>query len=113
MNYLRLKKQGDFQKIFKRGERVFSRELTMLYTPSACQYMGIALSKRHGGAVKRNRLKRLVRAAYDKNVCLLASPYSIIVLPKVKQSYSYSEIEKSVISCIKRINSSCNGQGRH
>lgn len=69
--------------------------------------MGVALSKKHGKAVKRNRIKRLVRAAYDKNIGLLEGAYSVVVLPKVQESYTYREIEKSIVICFKKLNTQC------
>lgn len=107
MRYLRLKKNTDFQKLFKKGKKVFSPCITILYFPSDRQIMGIALSKKHGKAVKRNRIKRLVRAAYDRQIDNLNKNYSVVVLPKVQESYSYKEIEKSLLSCFKKINAQC------
>ncbi|MGN0814831.1 MAG: ribonuclease P protein component [Candidatus Coproplasma sp.] len=107
MRYVRLKKNTDFQKLFKRGKRVFSPCITLLYAPADRQIMGIALSKKHGKAVKRNRIKRLIRAAYDKNVNMLNENYSVVVMPKVQEDYSFAEIERSLIICFKRLNSQC------
>lgn len=107
MRYVRLKKNTDFQKLFKRGKRVFSPCITLLYAPSDRQIMGVALSKKHGKAVKRNRIKRVIRAAYDKNLPELNNNYSVVVLPRVQEEYSYAEIEQCLISCFKRINAQC------
>lgn len=107
MRYLRLKKNTDFQKLFKRGKRVFSPRLTLLYAPSSHQIMGIALSKKHGKAVARNRIKRVIRAAYDNNVSQLSANYSVIVMPKAGEDLSYHAIEKDLCACFKRINAAC------
>jgi ribonuclease P protein component len=104
VHYLRLKKNNQFQKLFKKGKRVFSPCLTLLYVKGKDMTFGIALSKKHGKAVKRNRIKRLVRAAFDKNCNLLNDNYSIVVLPKILDEYDYKNIEKSLISCFKKIN---------
>ena len=107
MRYLRLKKNTDFQKLFKRGKRVFSPHITLLYAPARAQVMGIALSKKHGKAVKRNRLKRIIRAAYDKNLCILQGEYSVVVLPKAGEELSFRTVEREIVSCFKRINAAC------
>lgn len=69
--------------------------------------MGIALSKKHGKSVQRNRLKRLIRAAYDKNVSILNANYSVIVLPKAGEEFTFSQVEKGIVTCFKKINAAC------
>ncbi|MDE7087406.1 MAG: ribonuclease P protein component [Clostridia bacterium] len=104
MQYARLKKSGDFQKLFKKGKRAFSRQLTLIYSPAkGSNVMGVALSKKHGKAVKRNRIKRLIRAAFANNMDKLNGTYSVIIMPKVSEEYSYAEIEKSLITCFGRM----------
>ena len=107
MRYLRLKKNTDFKKLFKRGKRVFSPRITLLYVPSSVQIMGIALSKKHGKAVQRNRLKRLIRAAYDKNVNMLNAGYSVVVMPRAGEVFTFGQVEKGLITCFKKINAEC------
>ena len=104
MNYSRIKKNTDFQKLFNRGKRVFSPSLTLLYFPSQNMCMGIAVSKKHGKAHKRNRIKRLIRSAFDNLCGELEKNYSVIVLPKVAEEYTYAEFEKSLKSCFKKVN---------
>ena len=104
MNYLRIKKNSEFSKLFKRGKRVFSPTLTLICFPSDKLRMGLALSKKHGKAVVRNRIKRLLREAFNKNSHLICGNYSIILMPKVAESYSFKAFEKSIITCFKKIN---------
>lgn len=104
MNYLRLKKDADFKRLFGRGKRVFSPALTLIYFPSREMKMGVAVSKKHGKAVKRNRIKRLLREVFQKNSHLLLNNYCIVLLPKVSQSYSYKSFEKSILNCISKVN---------
>lgn len=111
MNYLRIKKNSEFTKLFKRGKRVFSPTLSLIYFPSANMSLGIALSKKHGKAVKRNRIKRLLREVFSKNSHVLNKNWSIIILPKPAEEYCYAAFEKSIISCFKRINSTPTEQG--
>lgn len=103
MNYLRIKKNTEFTKLFKRGKRVFSPALTLIYFPSANMSMGIAVSKKHGKAVKRNRIKRLLREVFSKNSYMLQKNWSFIIMPKIAEEYSYSAFEKSIVSCFKKI----------
>lgn len=65
--------------------------------------MGIAVSKKHGKAVKRNRIKRLLREVFSKNSYMLQKNWSFIIMPKIAEEYSYSAFEKSIVSCFKKI----------
>ncbi len=67
--------------------------------------MGVAISKKHGGAVKRNRIKRLVRQAFYNTVDCFDAPYDVIILPKISENYSLKQFEQSILSCIKKVNS--------
>lgn len=103
MKYLRLKKSGDFTKLFGKGKRVYSPYLTVIYMPSKKTVMGVAISKKHGKAVKRNRIKRLVRAAFISCQPNLKANYSMVILPKVSEEYSFKNMEEGLNSCFKRM----------
>lgn len=104
MKYLKIKKNSDFQKLFRRGKKVFSPYLTLLYYPSASLSMGVAVSKKHGKAVVRNRVKRLAREAFRLNADAFEKNYSVIIVPKASENYRFSDFDKSLKSCIKKIN---------
>ncbi len=109
MKYNRIKKNEQFNRLFKKGKRVFSRDLTIVYRPSNKLEMGLAVSKKHGGAVKRNRIKRLIRQAFYNTSDQFEGTYSVIIIPKVCESYSLKQFEQSISSCIKKVNS-CKGK---
>lgn len=104
MKYLRLKKNADFQKLFMRGKKVFSPYITLVYFSSDKLSMGVAVSKKHGKAVKRNRIKRLLRASFADTLQFLDKPCSVILVPKVAEEYSYNNFCKSLKICFKKVN---------
>ena len=104
MNYLRLKKQADFQRLFQKGKRAFSPSITMLYRPSDTMRMGISIGKKHGKSVMRNRIKRLLREAFRKTQGEMKGKYSIVLIPKIRDEYSYKTFEQHLKCMIKKEN---------
>ena len=99
MKYLRLKKQADFQKLFQKGKRAFSPSLTVLYRPSDKMRMGISIGKKHGKSVQRNKIKRLIREAFRLTQEEMKGTYSIVIIPKVREEYSFHTFQKH-LQCI-------------
>lgn len=87
----RLKRKSDFDKLFSKGKKIYSRSLTMLYFPSEDFKIGYSVSKKHGNAVKRNRIKRLLRASAREAFKDLKKNYRIVIMPKVRDEYLYEK----------------------
>ena len=85
----RLKRESDFNKVFSKGKRVYLKTLAMLYIKSDQLKIGYSVSKKHGNAVKRNKIKRLLRASARVVFSDLKKNYRIVILPKVRESYSF------------------------
>ena len=104
MQYYRLKKQADFQRLFNKGKRAFSPSLTVIYRPSQKMTMGISIGKKHGKSVQRNRIKRLLREAFRSVQKEMNGVYSIVLIPKVSETYSFQTFEKHLQWMIKKEN---------
>ena len=102
MQYYRLKKQADFQRLFNKGKRAFTPTLSVIYRPSEKMVMGISIGKKHGKSVQRNRIKRLVREAFRLNQDKMKGTYSFIIIPKVREEYSFSTFERDLRWMIKK-----------
>lgn len=102
MKYYRLKKQADFQKLFNSGKRVFSPSLTMIVKPAKVTTMGISVGKKHGSAVCRNKVKRLLRAAFADSMELIKGKYTVVLIPKVADEYSYHTYKAHIEKMIKK-----------
>jgi ribonuclease P protein component len=63
----RLSHSADFDRVFRRGRSHGGRELVVHVFPRASEgpaRLGLSVSRRVGGAVERNRVKRLLREAF-------------------------------------------------
>ncbi len=63
----RLRKPGEFRRVYAEGKRFEGRLMTVFITPSPSEFqrLGITASKKAvGNAVQRNRAKRLLREAF-------------------------------------------------
>ncbi len=102
MRYLRLKKQSDFDRLFKSGKRAFSPTFTIVYKQTDTPFMGVSVGKRHGKSVQRNHIKRLVREAFRAVESEIKGTYSFVIVPKVCEEYSFHTFEKHLSGVIKK-----------
>lgn len=79
-----LKDPGVYTRLYKKGARVHSNGAVAHFMPNKCSYnrFGITVGKKVGGAVERNRAKRIIRAAYRKNELLLPLGYDIVIVAR-------------------------------
>ena len=102
MQYYRLKKQADFQRLFNKGKRAFTPTLSVIYRPSEKMTMGISIGKKHGKSVQRNRIKRLLREAFRAVQEEMKGSYSIVLIPKVREEYSVENFKQQLRCIIKK-----------
>lgn len=80
----RIRKHLEFQEIQRRGQRVVTTHFIWVLARSkelnAPARLGITASKRVGNAVRRNRLKRLVRAAFRELEGMLPAGFELVVI---------------------------------
>ena len=78
----RIRRHAEFQDIYKSGNRVSGRSYTLFTKPNGLSVgrLGIAATKRLGGAVVRNRAKRLIREVFRRND--IAPGFDIVVVPR-------------------------------
>lgn len=100
----RILKSKDFALIRKEGKRVASKNFVIFLKANSLgiRRLGLAVSTKVGGAVQRNRIKRLLRECFRLNKEIF--PPSMDIFISVKQGFNpvgYKDVEaeiKSVIS---------------
>ena len=67
--------------MYARGAKIHSRYSTVFILPNTCGVgrLGIAATKKLGGAVQRNRAKRLIREVFRRNKI---AGFDVVVIPK-------------------------------
>jgi ribonuclease P protein component len=78
----RVRRRAEFQDIYRRGAKVHGRYYTVfvLANPAGSGRLGIAATRKFGGAVDRNRAKRLIREVFRRNK--IAKGFDVVVIPK-------------------------------
>ena len=99
-----LKKNQDFQKVYRNGTSKGNRYLVMYVLKN--QYMknrlGISVSKKVGNSVVRHRMARLVRESYRLHESIFNSGLDIVVVVRNSASHiSYHEMESALLHLAK------------
>ena len=100
-----LKKNRDFQQVYKRGTSKANRYLVMYVLPN--QHMknrlGISVRKKVGNSVVRHRITRLIRESYRLNEERFQKDLDIVVIARNSaKDRSYHEIESALINLAER-----------
>jgi len=82
----RIRKQNDFIALYKKGKRYKGKYFILINYPNECGFSRFAVvaSKKTGSAVKRNRIKRRMRALFRQNKNLFIIPMDLIAISKAE-----------------------------
>lgn len=94
-----LKKNRDFQKVYREGTSVADRYLVMYVLENGTERnrLGITVSKKVGNSVVRHHLTRLIREAYRLQEDLFSRGLDIVIIARVNaRECTYHKIERAV-----------------
>ena len=120
MKFLRIKENGLFRKAYKSGRRKGSHTVTVFVLKDrAAEFLrrshperlivnrlGISASKKVGGAVQRNRAKRVIREAYreiDKTYGIKKG-FLIVITPRPECTVTKMQnVKNDLLYCLKSL----------
>lgn len=101
----RIRFGGEFQRVYRR-KRSASDDMLIVY---GCENerpfarLGLSVSRKVGGAVVRNRWKRLIREAFRLSQGELPAGMDLVVLPRPEAAPELAAIRRSLVAAGKRL----------
>ncbi|MCI5517597.1 ribonuclease P protein component [Roseburia sp. MUC/MUC-530-WT-4D] len=95
-----LKKNNDFQNVYRNGKSYANRFLVMyvLKNETEKNRIGISVSKKVGNSVIRHHITRLVRESYRLHEDMFNSGLDIVVIARTTaRKASYHEVESALL----------------
>lgn len=100
-----LKKNKDFQTVYKYGKSYANQYLVMYVKKRNDEEenrIGISVSKKIGNSVVRHRLKRLIRESCRLNCGQVAHGYDLVIIAREKsREKTYQEITGALLSLLR------------
>ncbi len=102
-----LKLNYEFKNVLTKGKYFIGKQVIIYFYKNKFDYnrLGIAVSNKVGKAVVRNRLKRIIRAAYLNNDIKFNNFYDIVFILNKKceiEDISFKEIDKDIKNFISK-----------
>jgi ribonuclease P protein component len=102
----RVRRRSEFLRIQRQGRKVATRSFLLFLRKNGLgrARLGVTVSKRVGNAVRRNRLKRLVREVYRRHRGAFPGDADLVVVAKKTATVdSYEEVQGELLKSMRKL----------
>lgn len=98
----RLRKNSQFQYVYRKGKNIGAKEIALVYVPSGKQLVGFSVGKKVGKAVTRNLVKRRLRAAFREERPKLKKGLYIVAARSAAATADYRTLHRSLCYLLRK-----------
>ena len=101
-----LKKNYEFKRLYNKGKSAASKYIAVYVRKNGRDEnrLGITVSTKLGGAVRRNRIRRRLKEAYRINEHKLRKGHDLVIVARMSsQDAKWSELEASVLTLFTKL----------
>ena len=107
---MHLRTADDFKRVYDLQLRASDNHLLIFgaknsqVTDTGLTRIGLSVSKKNGNAIRRNRIKRLLREAFRLSQCELPSGLDLILIPRPNSQSTLIDYQRSLVSLTSWLN---------
>lgn len=100
----KLRRPAEFKRAYNEGGKAGDDRLLVfaLRNDLGVTRLGLSVSRKHGSAVKRNRIKRLLREAFRLGQHDLPSGLDLVLVPRPGVGATLADYRRSLAGCVRR-----------